>query len=71
MRKLKQSIRKSNKAHYNLDRQTAKISALLSGNVSKYEYLTGKDVEPEKDLLEKPAMMKRFFAVRQRIEKAN
>ena len=35
---------KQNKAHYNLDRQTAKISALLSGNVSKYEYLTGKDV---------------------------
>ena len=35
---------KQNKAHYNLDWQTAKISALLSGNVSKYEYLTGKDV---------------------------
>ena len=25
-----------NKAQYNLDRQTAKISALLSGNVIKY-----------------------------------
>ena len=29
------------------------ISALSSGNVGKYEYLTGKDVLPEKDLLEK------------------
>ena len=36
-----------NKAQYNLDRQTAKISVLSSGNVSKYEFL------PEKDLLEK------------------
>ena len=32
-----------NKAQYNLDRQTAKIPALSSGNVSKYEFLTGKD----------------------------
>ena len=42
-----------NKAQYNLDRQTAKISALSSGNVSKYEFLTGKDALPKKDLLEK------------------
>ena len=33
-----------NNAQYDLDRQTAKISALSSGNVSKYEFLTGKDV---------------------------
>ena len=49
-----------NKAQYNLDRQTAKISALLSENVSIYEFLTGKVVLPEKDLLEKAATMKRF-----------
>ena len=48
-----------NKAQYNLDRQTAKISALSSRNVSKYEFLTGKDVLPEKDLLEKAVMMQR------------
>ena len=29
-------------------------------NVSGYEFLTGKDVLPEKDLLEKAATMKRF-----------
>ena len=39
------------KSQYNLDRQTAKISALSSGNVSKYKFLTGKDVLPEKDFL--------------------
>ena len=49
-----------NKAQYNLDRQTAKISALLSENVSIYEFLMGKVVLPEKDLLEKAATMKRF-----------
>ena len=41
---------KQNKAPYNLDRQTAKISALSSGNVSKYEFLADKDVLPEKEL---------------------
>ena len=49
-----------NKAQYNLDGQTAKIHALSSENVSKYEFLTGKDVFPEEDLLEKAATVKRF-----------
>ena len=49
-----------NKAQYDLDRQTAKVSAFLSRNVSKHEFLTGKDVLPQKDLLEKAATMKRF-----------
>ena len=39
-----------NKAQYNLDRETAKISALSSGNVSKYEFLTGKKLLKSKDL---------------------
>ena len=42
---------KQNKAQYNLDRQTAVISALSPINVSKYEFLTGKDVLPEKESL--------------------
>ena len=49
-----------NKAQYNLDRQTAKVSALSPGNVSKYEFQIGKDVLPEKDLLQKAATMKRL-----------
>ena len=49
-----------NKAQCDLDRQTAKISALSSGNVSTYEFLTGKDVLPEKGLLEQAVELKRF-----------
>ena len=49
---------KQNKAKYDLGRQTAKISVLSSGNVSKYEFLTGKDVLPENDLLEKASTMR-------------
>ena len=49
-----------NKAQYYLDRQTVKNSALSSGNVSKYEFLTSKDVLPEKELLEQAAVFKRF-----------
>ena len=49
-----------NKPKYNLDRQPTKISALSSGNVSKYEFLTDKDALPEKDVLQKAATMKIF-----------
>ena len=37
-----------NKAQYDLDRQAAKILALSSRNVDEYEFLTAKDVSPEK-----------------------
>ena len=37
------------KAQYNLDRQTAKILALSSGNAGKQEFLKGEDILPEKD----------------------
>ena len=49
-----------NKAQYHLDSQTAKVSALPSGNVSKYEFLADEDLLPEKRILEKPTKMKRF-----------
>ena len=35
---------KQNEAQHDLDRKTAKISALSSNNLDKYEYLTGKDL---------------------------
>ena len=44
---------KQSKVQYTLDEQTAKISALSSRNVSKYKFLTGKDVLPEKKLARK------------------
>ena len=34
-----------NEAQYDLDRKAAKISALSSNNLDKYEYLTGEDLE--------------------------
>ena len=49
-----------NKAQYDLDKKTAKASALSSENVSKYGFLAGKDVLPKKDLLEKAAAIKSF-----------
>ena len=49
-----------NKAQDDLDRQTAKISDLSSGNVGKYEYLTSRDVLLEKDLLGKAATIEGF-----------
>ena len=48
-----------NKAQHDLNRQTAEISALSSRNVSKYEFLTGKDVLPEKGMFERAATVKR------------
>ena len=50
------------KAQYSLDWQTPEISALSSGNVSKCEFLTGKDFLLEKRLAKKAAALKRFEA---------
>ena len=49
-----------NKAQYDLDRQTTKISALSSGSIGKYEFVTGKGLLLEKNLLEKAGTIKRF-----------
>ena len=49
-----------NKAQCKLDRPTAKSFGLSSRNVGKYEFLTGKDVLPGKDLLKKAATIKKF-----------
>ena len=32
------------KLQYDINRKTAKISALSSGNIQKYEYFTGEDI---------------------------
>ena len=44
---------RQNKADYDLYRQNAKISALSSGKLDKYEYLTGEDLGYRPDPLEK------------------
>ena len=43
---------KTNKAQYDLDRQAAKISALSSGELHKYEYLTGEDLRYKSDVVQ-------------------
>ena len=44
---------RSNQAQYDLDRQNAKISALSSGKLDKYEYLTGEDLGYKPDKVQK------------------
>ena len=43
---------KPNEAQYDLDRKKAKISALSSNNLDKYEYLTGEDLDYKPDAVE-------------------
>ena len=44
---------KANKAQYDLDREAAEISALISAELEKYEYLTGEDLGYKPDVDEK------------------
>ena len=44
---------RTNKAQYELDTEAAKISALSSGELEKYEYLTGEDLGYQPKVLEK------------------
>ena len=37
---------KDEKLQYDINRETAKISALSSGKIDKYEYLTGEEILP-------------------------
>ena len=43
---------KANQVQYNLDRLAAKISAYSSGDLGKYEYLTGEDLRYKPSLFE-------------------
>ena len=43
-----------NEGQYDLDRKAAKISALLSENLKKCEYLTGGDLDYKPSAVEKP-----------------
>ena len=42
---------KANKAQYKLDRKNAEIPAKSSGELDKYEYLTGEDLDYKADVL--------------------
>ena len=44
---------KTNKAQYDLDREAAKVSALSSRKLEKYEYLTGEDLGYKPDIIQR------------------
>ena len=44
---------KANNAQYDLDREAAKISALSSGKLEKYEYLPGEGLGYKQDVIQK------------------
>ena len=44
---------KVNKAQYDFDREAAKISVLSSGELEKYQYLTGEDLGYKPDVVQK------------------
>ena len=44
---------KQNKAQYDLGRKPTKMSALSSGNLNKYEYLTGEDLDYKTSTVDK------------------
>ena len=56
---------KQNGAQYDLDRKAAKISALSSKNLDKYEYLTGEDLSYKPNTVEQAKFdyspMSKFF----------
>ena len=56
---------RSNQAQYDLDRQNAKISALSSGELDKYEYLTGENLGYKPDVVQKVkfeySLLSQFF----------
>ena len=43
----------TNKLQYEVDKEAAKISALSSGELEKYEYLTGEDLGYKPDVIQK------------------
>ena len=43
---------KASQVQYDLDREAAKMSALSSKELDKYEYLTGKDLEYKPSVIE-------------------
>ena len=54
---------KANKAQYDLHRKAAKISALSSRELEKYEYLTVKDLGYKPDVIQKAKFEYSLFLI--------
>ena len=50
------------KLQYHINREDAKISALSSGKINKYEYLTGEEILPsnQKEIIEQEKQTKKI-----------
>ena len=48
---------KQNEVQYDWDRKAAKISALFSGNLDKYEYLNGEDLNYKSSTVEQKKLI--------------
>ena len=48
---------KQNEVQYDWDRKAAKISALFSGNLDKYEYLNGEDLNYKSSTVEQEKLI--------------
>ena len=63
---------KQNEAQYDLDKKVAKIYALSSGNLDKYEYLTGEDLNYKPSAVEQAKFdyfpLNKFFNNRLKVE---
>ena len=57
------------KLQYDINRKAAEISALSSGKIDKYEYLTGKEILPsnQQQIIEQAKFT--YFPLRKAIEK--
>ena len=57
------------KLHYDINRETAKISALSSGKIDMYEYLTGEEILPssQQQIIEQAKFT--YFPLRKDFEK--
>ena len=55
---------KANQARYDVDRKTAKLSALSFGELEKYEYLTGEDLGYKPGVVKKAKFEYSVFSIR-------
>ena len=61
------------KLQYDINREDAKISALSSGKISKYEYLTGEEILPsnQKEIIEQEKQTKKIWRSRKKSNQCN
>ena len=59
---------KDEKLQYDINREAAKISALSSGKLDKYEYLTGEEILPsnQQQIIQQAKFKKKFLKIKEK-----